>query len=361
MGHSTMVVKGDRVYTAGYNKIAIGGETAYEEVIYCIEANSGRVIWRYSYPTEHQDFPGPGATPLLDGDDLYMVSRTGDVLRLDAASGRVSWKKNLVTAGLAQTPSWGFCSSPVAEGDMLILNAGASGVALDKRTGKVIWASAPERGGLTTPALVEIKGKKLAVIGGTGNLYGVDAGTGEVRWTFEWRSDADPSIIGTQIYLKGGFRRQGNLLLELKSGQPEVVWESRDMQNMFQPSVILDGHAYGFGRIRGKYRFTCIELASGEVRWSEGLGQFGSLMAASGKLIIIDEDGDLIIADADPSAYKVVASGKAIDMKHTRGGDGDELNACWSAPVLANGKVYARSSHGDLTCIEMTLAAEQKS
>ncbi len=345
VGHSAVVVKGDRLYTSGTRKSS--------EVVLCLSAGTGAEIWVHSYPGVNRDFPGPAATPALDGSFVYTISRGGLIHCLNAADGKVVWSKDLISASLAKTPEWGFSSSPVIAGELLILNAGKSGLALNKKTGAVVWASDPLAGALTTPVLFSQGGQQLATFVAGGALWAVAVKTGKVAWSHPWHSDSDPIVVGSRLYLTGAGRGKGSTLLELASGQPEQVWKTRNVADLFQTGVVIDGHAYGFGKFRGKDRLACVEVASGELKWNQDLGEWGALTAAAGKLIIIDGDGDLVIAEANPAAFKVIASAKVMTMKGWLDYPKDRVNACWTAPVLANGRIYARNSHGDLVCLDV--------
>jgi hypothetical protein len=129
------------------------------------------------------------------------------------------------------------------------------------------------------------------------------------------------------------------------------------MSGIFQTSVVLDGHAYGFGRIRRDQPLACVELESGEIKWSENLGEWGGIIAADGKLIIVDGDGDLIIAEATPEEFRVLAQSKVFPLRNYRSYPQRAPHCVWTAPTLANGKLYLRTTYGDLVCVDMTAKA----
>jgi outer membrane protein assembly factor BamB len=352
-GHSAVSVLGDRLVTMGDRTINVGNEKKYEEVVYCLNARTGKEHWRYTYPYAFRRFPGPASTPTIDGDRVYTMGREGDVHCFDLTSGKVLWKRNLVRENMARPPQWGFCSSPIVEGDIVLLNAGKSGIGLNKLNGKTVWASEPRTGWLPTPFLFTQKGKRLAALAANGNLYALDPLTGKIFWTYRWQSDADPTVLGDKIYLLGGGRGSSNKLLDISNGAPEVVWETGNMANGFQSSVIIDGYAYGFGWMGRSQPLTCIEVKTGKIAWQENLGDWGALMAADGKLIILDGDGDLIVAKADPGKYTVISQAKLMKLKNWRSYGDDEPRCCWTAPVLSRGLVYARDTYGELVCVDL--------
>jgi outer membrane protein assembly factor BamB len=206
---------------------------------------------------------------------------------------------------------------------------------------------------LATPLIFDFNGKRIAAISARGTVYGVDVKTGKVQWSHEWQSDADPTLIDSQLYLIGGGRGTGSALLQLKDGGPEVVWENGDMSGVFQTGVVVDGYAYGYGRDRREQPLHCVDIRSGEVKWRQDLGDWGALIAADGKLIILDGDGDLIIAETSPQGYKEISRAKVFDLKHWQSYQDGQPNSCWTAPVLANGKIFARSTWGELVCVQV--------
>jgi len=352
-GHSAVAVKGDRLYTMGQRDRGRGESMTREDVVYCLDASSGRELWSYAYPVEARDWPGPGSTPVVDGDRLYTVSRPGEVYCFEAETGKVLWRKNLVGENLAREPQWGFCGSATVDGDVVLLNAGRSGLALDKRTGRVVWSSEPVAGYLATPVVFERDGKRVAAISAAGTLYVVDVGDGSVQWSHPWQTDADPTVLGDRVMLMGAGRGRGSTMPEIAGAEPEGVWESDALSGSFQTAVVVDGHAYGFGRERRDHALQCVDMASGEVRWSQNMGEWGAVIAADGKLIILEGDGDLVIAEASPKAFTEIARARVLEMRHWRSYPHDEPKTCWTYPVISGGRVFARDTWGDLVCVDL--------
>ena len=120
------------------------------------------------------------------------------------------------------------------------------------------------------------------------------------------------------------------------------IYSNRNMRNQCNSSVLWKGHVYGFdGQVGGSGSLACLDLETGQVKWAQrGLGT-GSLMLADGKLIVLGEKGKLAIVEATPNGYKELASAQILEGK------------CWTVPVLANGRVYARNAAGDLVCVNV--------
>jgi len=185
--------------------------------------------------------------------------------------------------------------------------------------------------------------EKCVVIVGSTEIFGLVAATGKVLWKFPWKTDydinaADPIISGDTVFVSSGYNH-GCALLKIEGGNVTDVWRNKNMRNHFNSCVLWDGYLYGFD----ESTLRCLDFKTGEVKWSqEGLGK-GSLMIADGKLIILSERGKLVIAPASPEGFKELASVQIL------------MGKCWTVPVLANGKIYARNNpDGQLVCVDVS-------
>jgi outer membrane protein assembly factor BamB len=184
MGHSNVAIKDNRLYTMGMRK--------RELHVYCLDAETGEEIWRYLI----EDYYDPQSTPTIDDKYVYALSRNGILLCLKAKNGKLRWKKDLVSEYEVVIPYYGFAGSPVIEGDLLILTANTSGIALNKKTGERIWGSDKPPDNLrmpagtgphyATPVVYDYEGKRYAVISSYIGLHAVDVETGKVFWLYEW-------------------------------------------------------------------------------------------------------------------------------------------------------------------------------
>ena len=145
-----------------------------------------------------------------------------------------------------------------------------------------------------------------------------------------------------KLFITSGYKK-GCALLDISKGSAKEAWRSKDMTNHFGTCALIKGHLYGISGNAGRGSLQCLEFKSGKKKWSEKLG-FGAWTAAGDKLIALTEKGSLVVAKADPSGYKEIARGKALQVK----------GKCWTVPVLANGRIYCRSSSGQLVCIDVS-------
>ena len=181
---------------------------------------------------------------------------------------------------------------------------------------------------------------------GCSDLFCIEAATGKVLWRYEWKTDydinaADPIIVGDMIFISSGYNK-GCALLQVNADGAKEIYSNRNMRNQCNGSVLWGGYVYGFdGQVGGSGKLTCMDLKTGQIKWAQaGLGT-GSLMLADGKLIVLGEAGKLAIVEASPDGYRELASAQILTGK------------CWTVPVLANGRIYARNAAGDLVCVDV--------
>ncbi len=339
-GYSAVSVAAKRLYTMGNQ----GGS----DVVLCLDAETGKEVWRHSYacPPGGQGYKGPRATPVVDGDSVYTLSQIGHAFRLDAATGKAKWQKNLLRDFKTSNVTWGLAGSALVVGETVFYNAGASGVALNKATGEKVWVGGSGEGGYSTPVHFTHEGKALLALFGRADLHVVEAATGKKVVSYPWETQydvnaADPIYFDGKLFITSGYER-GCALLDLAGGSIKPAWESREMRGHFATPVHLDGHLYGVDGNTGSGQLRCVDARTGRVKWTQR-GRQENLMAAGGKLIVIDKEGVVTVAEADPAAFKPIARGAVLH--------GRAVN--WTAPVLANGLLYCRNSDGELACVDL--------
>jgi outer membrane protein assembly factor BamB len=341
LGFSSLVVAAGRIFTLGH--------ADNEDSVVCLEADTGKEVWRHKYPAELGDKyyeGGTTGTPTVDGNHVFTLSRWGDCFCFEAASGKVVWSKNVQKEMGLRIPGWGFSGSPLVFSNLLILNVGEAGLALEKSSGKIVWKSADKDAGYSTP-LPFVRGGDSYVWLGSGQSYvAVNALTGKEAWRIKWLTQygvnaSDPILDGDRILLATGYGK-GAALMKLGSGEPETIWRSKLLRTQMNAAVRVGGHVYGVdGDTTVKASLKCLEFSTGIERWAQpGIGS-GALMVADGRLIVLSDQGELMVAPAVPEGFNPTARAKILDGKS------------WTVPVLANGRIYCRNSKGDVAAVDM--------
>ena len=340
-GFSSFAVAGGRVFTLG--------NADNRDRVFCLDAETGRVAWSHAYSSDLGDKlfeGGPTATPTVAGDRVFTLGRWGDLFCFEAASGKVVWSKNIRRELGLPVPAWGFSGSPLVLEDLLVLNVGDAGLALEKVTGRVVWKSAAREPGYSTPLPMRRGGTRLVLLGSRKAYLAVDPRTGKEAWRVRWLTQygcntADPIVRGDGVFISSGYGK-GAALLRLGAAEPEIVWKSKAMRNQINTSVLLGGHVYGVdGNMSSTPALKCLEMATGEEKWSREDLDPGSLTAADGKLIVLGRGGELMVAPASTEGFKPTARAKVLDGK------------CWTVPVLANGRIYCRNAGGRVVCVDV--------
>jgi len=342
-GFSSVSIKDGYAYTLGN---ADGKDT-----VWCLEAETGKKVWSYSYDCGLGSYPGPRATPAVDEEVVYTLSREGHLFALDAATGKVRWRRHLVKDFGAQPPMWDFAGSPVVVGELLVLNAGKAGMALDKKTGERLWGSGRGPGGYASPVLAELRGKPGVVLFGEGAVYGVDLQSGAELWSFEWQTGsdvnaADPVVFDEKVFVASAYNK-GCGLYDVSKPFPLLIWRSDAFETHFSSFVRLGGYIYGIdgdARQSSAGTLRCVDVRTGKPVWSMRLG-FGSLIAAgqpgSERLIVLNSMGTIFVAPASPSGYKELAKATLPRDQY------------WNPPALAQGRLFVRNLSGDLFAIDL--------
>jgi outer membrane protein assembly factor BamB len=335
----------------GYSSIAVAGGRLFthtaknkkEEIVLCLDPVTGKELWRYSYPCDYdrvvslrENFDhGPRATPAVAGDHVYTIGTTGIVLCLDAKTGEKIWERDLLKMAGGISPPQGFCSSPLVVGDHLYVHPGGQGcsvAALHKRDGSIVWQALDDIPSYSSPIAIEVHGRPQIVYFTGEAVVGMAPADGKLLWRQLWQTQpqihgATPLVVDGQVFISSNYGTGAALLRLPKEGNPEVVWKSRAMQNQYATSVLHDGHIYGFSG----FRLRCIAAATGETRWDEtGLGK-GSLIVAGGRLVILSERGDLVLAEATPKGYTEIS--RCAPLK----------GSCCTVPALAGGRLFLRN------------------
>ncbi|MCB9952181.1 MAG: PQQ-like beta-propeller repeat protein [Planctomycetaceae bacterium] len=343
-GFSACVVADGRLVTMGNRDD--------EDIITCLDANTGELAWTHSYeePVDPNLFEGgPTATPAIHKGNVYTLSRKGHVCCIELASGKVVWESNIRDQFEANIPAWGFSGSPVVGDAGLLLNVGSHGTLLNPADGKVLWQSDnSDDAGYATPVIIPGSSPAEVLVMSGKAIQSVNVATGEVVWQFPWITRygvnaADPHLVDGGIFLSSGYSK-GTTFIELPvtGPEPSAAWRSRNLRNQMSPGVVIGGHIYATDGDAGTTpTFRCLDVKTGDIAWThEGLGS-ATLIAAGETLIILSDDGRLVLAKANAKEFEQLAEAQVLEGK------------CWTMPTLANGKLYCRNAAGHLVCLKV--------
>ena len=371
-GYSSLVLVENRLYTLD--------RLGDQERIVCLQADSGQPLWVHEYPVDYAAAgisydAGPRATPLWYKHRLYCLGATGIfhcLLVQGDSPPEVIWKHDLKSAFAAEIPTWGLACSPLAEGGLILLQAGGklgTLAAFDADTGELRWTAGNDPIGYSSPVAVTAAGvRQIVAVSGT-SVLGVDPTGGRILWSHPWRTDhygniATPLVIGNYVFLSSNYGK-GCMLLELHSGDPEtrpgqvdarVVYfrKGRVMMNHHSTSVYHDGHLYGYDN----NTLRCVNLREGEVveHWiarddREQALEKGCLILAGKHLVGLTQRGTVFLAEADPHEFRFRGQREKVL-------DGSKSD-CWALPILVAGRLYLRD-HQKVVCLDLRDASAQR-
>ena len=347
IGHSAVSVVGNRAYTMGN-----ANDT---DTVFALDVATGKTVWKHSYPCNEKvgikDYDGPFATPTVADGVVYTLSRKGDLFALNAKDGKVIWSRNIVQEDGVKPPGFGgLAGSPLVLGDKLIVSGSPGGMALDRKTGKTLWKSGTGAGGHATPVPFQLGQKTLLAIHSPRALTIVDAADGKELWSTPRRQPIgvnapDPVVEGSKVFVTAG-RGFGGALFDV-SGDANPLWEQEGLSSHWHTSVLLKGFLYGpdgnnsEGAGRSPTSLRCVDWKTGQIKWSEPKLAFNGLISVGGKLLVLTETGDLVLAEASPDGYKELGLAHVIEGR------------VFTAPVFAEGKLYARNTKGDVVAVDL--------
>jgi len=370
-GYSGPTVAAGRVYVMDRVKEPVPGER-----VLCLDWASGATLWSHAYDASYEGFAytaGPRASVTVHDGRAYALGAAGHLHCLDAATGKLLWRRDLRKEHRIRMPKWGIAASPLIEGELLLTQIGGEGegcvVALDRRTGEDRWKALSDAAAYSAPVAIDQAGRRVAVFFLADRVVGLDAGKGELLWSYEMPGSSWPITIPTPV-VEGDLlfvttAHVGAALLRLRSDRPAVeeIWR-RDGRKTRSPDslhsviptpLILDGHVFG---VHGRGELRCLELLTGRRVWEETrlappashcthhlvrLGEKGD------RAWISTDQGELVLARLSASGFEELARGRLLDP--TR--DQERRGVSWSHPAYAYRHVYARNDR-ELVCADLS-------
>lgn len=349
-GFSTPSVVGTRIYLMSNR----GMENEY---VLALSTQDGKPVWEtrvgnVGNPKQDPPYPKARSTPTVDGDFMYALGSDGDLVCLESKSGKIRWQKSLRKDFAGQPHEWAYAESPLVDGDVLVVTPGgaqATLVALNKKTGDVIWKSAVPDGdaaGYASAIVVEGGGRKQYVQFLSKGMVGVDAKTGKFLWRYKDVAKG-PAQAFTPVardgYVYGGALSIGGGLVQLKSDNGGVIAEqvyfARGLPNGFGGAVLVGDYLYGTGIAEQSLK--AVEFATGKVKWNAESAGSGAVTYADGNIYLHVENGDVALVEATPEAYREKGRFTPANPPKKKQA-GQFAEKAFSYPVIANGGLYIR-------------------
>lgn len=318
-----------------------------KDTLQAFDAESGKVLWTASYNGAWTgQYPGARCSPLIEGDRIYTYGGAGDLVCWELATGKLIWQMNVLKETNARPLTWGEASNPVIDGNRMYVQGGKNGafaVAVDKRTGKVIWKSEKGLGGYAQTVLADVQGVKQLIVFAGDAVYGLNPETGKSLWKFPWKTSYDVNAM-TPVYRDGyvfiaSDYGRGCAMLKLAPSGFEKVWETKEVQSRFQ-NAILEGDVM-YVNTEGTVK--CLSWPDGAVKWQNKefkIDMGGALVRVGDKLVMLSQSGKLGLAKATPDGFTLLGQSPMVQGREV-----------WSSPLIYRGKVYAKGAT-DLVCAE---------
>ncbi|MFN7925246.1 MAG: PQQ-binding-like beta-propeller repeat protein [Bryobacteraceae bacterium] len=361
------------------NRLVFLHRVGNSEVVECLHAETGARYWQHRYGTTYEDRygynNGPRCSPVIDQDRVYTMGAQGLLHCLDLNTGKVVWKRDVNSDYKAKQDFFGTASTPLLEGNLLIVNVGAPGgpcvVALDKSNGKEVWRAAKEWGpsyASPVPAVVHGQRRVFVFAGGesqpaTGGLLSIDPKNGKVDFSFPWRSKSYesvnascPVIFDNKVFISASYKTGGACLEIAPDFTHKLLWTTPEFGLHFNTPIYKDGHLYGFdGRNEPDASLACLDPKTGKVvwrtvlEWTEKFERNGSareqmlstyrgnLIWADGNFLCLGELGHLLWLDLSPAGHKELARTWAFAARQS-----------WTPPVISRGLLYLSQNDQDI-------------
>lgn len=343
-GYASFTVAEGRAYTIEQRRD--------REAITAYDVKSGRELWVFAYPALFDEImggAGPRATPVYRDGLLYSLGAKGDLYCLAAKTGRPRWSKNILADNGTSNQMWGMAASPLLVDGMVVVTPGGSPgksmVAYDRLSGAPVWHALDDPAGYTSPILATLAGRRQIVWISGQRAVGVAPENGALLWEYPFPAQmamncAQPVVVDDASVLLSSSPGPGAALLEIsKTGETyaaRAVWTGNRMKNKFNSSVLYQGYIYGLDDTI----LACINAKTGELKWKGGRYGYGQILLAGGYLVVVTEQGDVVLVRATPEGHEELARFAAIEGR------------TWNVPAIDNGLLLVRNS-SEMACFRL--------
>jgi len=340
----------------GYSEVSVESKVLYtmyraanDEVVLAADANTGKTIWEYRYNATFrpgmgmENGSGPHATPLVTENGVYAIGILANLVCLDKKTGKRIWSHDLNREFHGTVFDRGWAPSPVAYKGWVIMKVGGEGnsfMAFDQKTGAVAWHTTQKfTNAPASPILIQVDGQTQLVAPMADEVVGVDPNNGFVLWTYphstNWGLNISTPVWGEDhlLFVSSAYNGGSCVIRLTRTGgktTPEKIWESNRMRVHFSTAVRVGDTVYGSSGDFGPAPLTAVDVKTGKIAWQDRTFAKASFVYADGKFIVVDEDGNLALADFTPQGLKVRSR---AELLHSN---------AWTAPSLAGNRLYLR-------------------
>jgi outer membrane protein assembly factor BamB len=331
-GYGSFVIAEGRAFTSE--------QRGDRELAAAYDVKTGRELWTSAWNAQFSGSPGgggPRTTPTWDDGRVYALGATGEFRAIDADSGRVLWRTNILDDAGATNADHGVSGSPlIVDNTVVVLPGGGNGqsvVAYDRQSGKRVWSALDDAAAYSSPMLVTLAGVRQILAHTERRLVGLSTENGTLLWEFPWQTpyaSAQPLITAPdRVFISA---ESDAVMLHLSTGgdgqlMAQELWRTTRMNNKFTSPVLHEGFIYGLDEAI----LACIDASTGDLRWKGGRYGYGQVMLASGHLIVLTEEGELALVRADPASHQEITRFPAIEGK------------TWNHPAISDGILLIRN------------------
>jgi outer membrane protein assembly factor BamB len=331
-GYASMTVAQDLVFTIEQRRD--------QETVAAYELKTGRERWTNAWKAFFQESmggDGPRATPVYSEGRVYALGATGEFRCLDAASGRLLWRKNILEDAGTENISWGMAASPLIADSLAIVLPGKTVTAYDKTTGERKWVSLGDTAAYTAPMIATLAGVRQILAVTAGRAAGLNVSDGKLLWSFPWKTDYDvnsalPVIVdANRFILSAGYGHGASLIEVVSSGgvmSARELWHNNSLKAKFNNAVHHSGVVYGLD----EGIMVAVDVNTGKRLWKGGRYGYGQLLLAGDHIIVLTETGDVVLVKANPQRLEELAKFEALSGK------------TWNVPAIAQGRLLVRNT-----------------
>jgi len=335
LGYASFVVDAGRAFTIEQRRS--------QEVVAAYDIESGRELWTNSWDGEFQESmggDGPRATPTFHDRHVYALGALGELRKLDARTGSVVWRRNILEDAGASNLPWGMSAAPLlVDGKVIVLPGGGNGqsvVAYDAASGRPVWHTLDDQQAYTSPMLVTLAGVRQILVVTATRVVGLAVDDGRLLFEHPWNTDmginvAQPLLIGgDRVFMSASYGRGAEVFEVVRAGDrlsTRTIWANQRMKAKFTSPVLHNGFVYGLD----ESILACVDPATGDLKWKAGRYGYGQVLLAGDHLIVASESGDVALVRPTPARHEELARFPAIEGK------------TWNHPVIADGRLLVRN------------------